>query len=33
MLNKIPVSTNFHHLHQLQNSYFALTGSELEVVL
>ena len=33
MMTGVPLSNNFHHLHQLQNSYFALTGSELEVVL
>lgn len=33
MLNNVPVSNNFHHLHQLQNLYFALTGDELDLVL
>jgi hypothetical protein len=33
MINGVPVSNNFHHLHQLQNVYFALTGAELEVML
>ncbi|MDQ3278941.1 MAG: hypothetical protein M3Q06_11485 [Bacteroidota bacterium] len=33
MLNGVPVSTNFHHLHQLQNIYFFLTGQELELML
>jgi hypothetical protein len=33
MLNNVPVSTNFHHLHQLQNIYFALTGTEVELML
>jgi hypothetical protein len=33
MMNGVPVSNNFHHLHQLQNLYHALTGSELELVL
>jgi hypothetical protein len=33
MMNNVPVSNNFHHLHQLQNVYQALTGQELEVVL
>jgi hypothetical protein len=33
MINGVPVSNNFHHLHQLQNTYFALTGTELEVRL
>ena len=31
MLNGVPVSNNFHHLHQLQNVYFSLTGEELPV--
>lgn len=33
MLNKVPVSTNFYHLHQLQNVYQAITGQELELML
>ena len=33
MLNGVPVSNNFHHLHQLQNLYFTLTGQELELML
>jgi hypothetical protein len=33
MLNNIPVSNNFYHLHQLQNLYHALTGEELELIL
>lgn len=33
MLNNVPVSNNFYHLHQLQNLYFALTGNELDLVL
>jgi hypothetical protein len=33
MLNKVPVSNNFYHLHQLQNLYFALTGNELDLEL
>lgn len=33
MLSGVPVSNNFHHLHQLQNLYFALTGTELEIML
>jgi hypothetical protein len=33
MMTGVPVSNNFHHLHQLQNVYFALTGNELEVTL
>ena len=31
MMNNVPLSNNFHHLHQLQNLYFALTGIELVV--
>jgi hypothetical protein len=33
MLNNVPVSNNFYHLHQLQNIYQALTGQELELML
>ena len=33
MMTGVPLSNNFHHLHQLQNVYFALTGNELEVAL
>jgi hypothetical protein len=33
MLNGLPVSNNFFHLHQLQNTFFALTGTELELML
>jgi hypothetical protein len=33
MMAGVPLSNNFHHLHQLQNVYFALTGNELEVTL
>ena len=33
MLNNVPVSNNFHYLHQLQNLYFFLTGTELELML
>ena len=33
MLSNVPVSNNFFHLHQLQNIYFALTGTELELLL
>src|ERR1044072_5121145 len=29
MVNKVPVSNNVYHLHQLQNLYYALTGKEL----
>jgi hypothetical protein len=31
VLNGVPISNNLHHLHALQNLYFALTGTELEV--
>ena len=30
-VNGLPASNNFYHLHQLQNVYFALTGTELAV--
>lgn len=33
MLSGVPVSNNFHQLHQLQNIYFALTGTELDLML
>ncbi|HEU4903810.1 MAG TPA: hypothetical protein VFT06_13490 [Flavisolibacter sp.] len=33
MMNGVPVSNNFHHLHQLQNVYHALTGQELALML
>jgi hypothetical protein len=33
MMNGVPVSNNFYHLHHLQNVYFSLTGQEMEVVL
>ena len=33
VLNNLPVSNNFHHLHQLQNIFFALTNEELNVTL
>lgn len=33
MMAGVPVSNNFFHLHQLQNLYFSLTGSELELTL
>ena len=33
MMNNLPLSNNFHHLHQLQNVYFSLTGQELEIRL
>lgn len=33
MMNGVPVSNNFFHLHQLQNVYAALTGQELELQL
>lgn len=31
MVNDAAASNNFYHLHQLQNLFFALTGSELEI--
>ena len=31
VVNNLPVSNNFYHLHQLQNLYFALVNEELEV--
>lgn len=33
VVNGVPASNNFHHLHQLQNLYFALTGEELPIRL
>ena len=33
VVNNLPVSNNFYHLHQLQNVYFALTNEELGVKL
>jgi hypothetical protein len=33
MMTNVPLSNNFHHLHQLQNLYFAFTGEELPVRL
>lgn len=33
VLNNLPVSNNFYHLHQLQNVYFSLTNEELNVSL
>lgn len=33
MMNTVPLSNNFYHLHQLQNIYFSVTGQELEVRL
>jgi hypothetical protein len=33
MMAGVPVSNNFHHLHQLQNIYCSLTGNELELML
>lgn len=33
MMNGVPVSNNFYHLHQLQNVYQALTGQELALLL
>ena len=32
MVNGAAASNNIYHLHQLQNLYFALTGSELEAI-
>ena len=32
-MNKLPISNNFYHLHQLQNLYNALVGKELEINL
>ncbi|HWJ90461.1 MAG TPA: hypothetical protein VNR87_05080 [Flavisolibacter sp.] len=32
-LNGLPASTNFYHLHQLQNIYFALTGKEMMITI
>jgi len=31
VVNGLPVSNNFYHLHQLQNIYFALANKELDV--
>jgi hypothetical protein len=31
VVNSLPVSNNFYHLHQLQNLYFALTAEELVI--
>lgn len=33
VVNGLPVSNNFYHLHQLQNLYFALTNDEMDVKL
>ena len=33
MVNKVPVSNNIFHLHQLQNLFYALTGEELAIKL
>lgn len=33
MMNGVPVSNNFYHLHQLQNIYFSLTAQEIELML
>jgi hypothetical protein len=30
-VNELIITNNIHHLHQLQNLYYALTGAELEV--
>jgi hypothetical protein len=32
-VNELVVSNHIHHLHQLQNLYFALVAKEMEVVL
>lgn len=32
-INDLIISNNFYFVHQLQNLYFALTGSELEMAL
>ena len=31
VVNGLPVSNNFYHLHQLQNLFFALTNEEINV--
>lgn len=31
MMNNVPVSNNVHHLHQVQNLFYAFTGDELAV--
>lgn len=31
IVNNLPASNNFYHLHQLQNLYFALTNEELDI--
>ncbi|MER3470118.1 MAG: hypothetical protein C4330_02005 [Chitinophagaceae bacterium] len=33
VLNNLPISNNIYHLHQLQNLYHALTGSELHLLV
>jgi len=33
IVNGLPASNNFYHLHQLQNIFFALTAQELPVTL
>lgn len=33
MINDIPVTNNFYHVHQLQNIYFCLVAEELEINL
>ena len=33
VVNGMPASNNFYHLHQLQNLFFTLTNHELHVVL
>ncbi len=32
-VNDLIISNNFHHLHQLQNLYFLLVGTEMNLVL
>lgn len=31
MVNTLPITNNVHHLHSLQNLYYALTGEELTI--
>lgn len=31
MTNNVPLSNNFYHLHQLQNTYYSIVGEELPV--
>jgi hypothetical protein len=32
-VNDLVITNNFHHLHQLQNVFYAFTGKELDVLL